>query len=206
MSERLQVQPQAQQSSNPPARTERIRARQARRRALHGVRIAAAVVAVLLSAALAVAVVTFHIGVRPVLTGSMRPDYGPGAVIFTRQVPTSTLKPGMIVLIIPPGESVPYAHRIATVTGTANAPVITTKGDANKAVDPWHAKITAPSVSVVIGSLPGIGRLLVGIRGAGQILLALLGGILVTWAGTRWLFGSSSSSRPAGRRATAGGA
>ncbi len=169
-------------------------------------KLAAAVVAVLLSAALAVAVVTFHIGVRPVLTGSMRPDYGPGALIFTRQVPTPSLKPGMIVLIIPPGESVPYAHRIATVSGTPTAPVITTKGDANKEVDPWHARITAPSVSVVIGSVPGVGRLMVGIRGTGQILLAVLGGIVAAWAGARWLLGSSSSSRQSSRRATAGGA
>jgi len=185
------------------ARAERLRARQARRRMLHRLRLAGVVTVTALCTAAAVCIVTMHIGVRPVLTGSMRPDYGPGALLVTRQVQTSSLRPGMIVLIIPPGEHVPYAHRIATVTGTADAPVITTKGDANRTVDPWHAKIVAPDVSVVIGSVPGIGSLLVGIHGSGQILLAMLGGLLIAWAGVRWILGTPA--RPPARRSPAGG-
>ena len=104
---------------------------------------------------------------------------------------------------MPPGKSVVYAHRIVSVTGPRNAPVVTTKGDANKAADPWHAKITAQNVDEVIGSAPAIGRLLVGVRGPGQILLALLGAIVAAWAAVRWAL--SSSPRPSNRRATAGG-
>ena len=170
---------------------------------LRGVGVAAAGVALAVSTAVTFSVFAFHLGVRPVLTGSMRPDYGPGAVLLTRQVPVTTLRPGMIVLFVPPGEHAEFAHRITGVTGPADAPVITTKGDANKAVDPWHAKLTSPEVAEVIGSVPGLGRLLVGLRGAGQIVLALAGGLVAAWAATRWAL---KSSRTPDRRATAGGA
>ena len=142
-----------------------------------------------------------HLGVRAVLTGSMRPDYGPGAVLLTERIPVSTVKPGMVVLFIPPGEHNEFAHRVTTVTGPKTDPVITTKGDANKVPDPWHARIDAPYVSQVIGSVPDIGRVMVALHGVGQILLAIAGGILAAWAGNRWIF---SQQRAFGRRATVG--
>jgi len=177
------------------------RRRQRRRRTAHVLKLTGAIVALLLSAALAVSVITLHLGVRAVLTGSMRPDYGPGAVLLTERVPTSSIRPGMIVLFVPPGEHVQFAHRITTVTGPSNAPVVTTKGDANKVGDPWHARITTPTVNRVIGSLPGIGRVMVFLRGSGRVLFALAGGLLVAWACLRWAL---SSARPPGRRTTAG--
>jgi signal peptidase I len=198
------VQPQVQPLCNPSARVRRLQTRRARRRILDGLRFATAVVVALLSAVVAVSVVALHLGVRPVLTGSMRPDYGPGAVLLTRQIPTTSLRPGMIVLFVPPGEHAQYAHRITTATTTPDGTVLTTKGDANRAGDPWHARITAPRVSEVVGSLPGIGRLLVFFRGDGQILLALVGGLVAAWAGTRWIL--TSSTRSPARRMTPGGA
>ena len=197
------MQPVVQQFSNQTVRMQRAQLRRSRRRLLRGLRVAACVVVLCLSAALTVSVFALHLGIRPVLTGSMRPDYGPGAVLLTRQVPVSSLRPGMVVLFVPPGEHGEYAHRITSVSGASGAPVITTKGDANMAADPWHARITSHSVNEVVGSLPGVGRLLVGIRGIGQIALAVVGGLLAAWAGTRWLF---SSSRPTDRRAAAGSA
>jgi len=158
----------------------------------------------LASAAIAVTVITLHIGVRPVLTGSMQPDYGPGAVLVTRQVSTASLEPGMIVLFVPPGEHAQYAHRITTVHHTADGTIVTTKGDANRTADPWHARITATRVSQVVGSVPGIGRVLVALRGTGQIVLALLGGLIAAWAGARWFF--APPSRTPARRMTPGGA
>ena len=180
---------------------ERVRLRRARRRVLSGLRLGASALLLGLSAIVTVSVFTLHLGIRPVLTGSMRPDYGPGAVLVTRQVPASSLRPGMIVLLVPPGDHAAYAHRIATVSGSPDAPVITTKGDANRAPDPWHAKITAGSVNQVVGSVPGVGRVLVGMRGLGQITLALIGTLVAGWAGARWFF---SSSRSWDRRTTAG--
>ena len=82
--------------------------------------------------------------------------------------------------------------------------VLTTRGDANKVGDSWHARITAPYVNVVVGSLPGIGRLFVVVRSTGEVLLALIGSLLAIWGGTRWL--SASVSRSSRRRLNPGGA
>ncbi len=182
---------------NQRLREQRSRNRARRRKVLVVAQTLAVVALVMVSAAVALGVFAFHMGFRPVLTGSMRPDYGPGAVIVTRRVPVTTVHPGMIVLFVPPGEHVDFAHRVATVTGPRNAPVITTKGDANKSADPWHAKLTSPTVTEVVGSVPLVGRLVVGMRGIGQILLAILGSFVAAWAGTRWILGST---RPSGRR------
>src|SRR5664280_1359908 len=206
-----QVQPPRFHEQDPPSpsrtespRARRMRARRARHRAYHWAGAVGAGMALVASAVVTVSVFTLHLGVRPVLTGSMRPDYGPGAVLLTRQVPLAAVHPGMIVLFVPPGDHAEYAHRITSVTGPASAPIITTKGDANEVADPWHARLTTPSVSQVVGSVPGIGRLLVGLRGTGQIVVALLGGLVAAWAALRWAL--TPSSRQPNRRATAGGA
>ena len=107
----------------------------------------------------------------------------------------------MIVLFVPPGHHDEYAHRITSVAGSSDRPILTTKGDANRAVDPWHAEIVAPTVSRVVGSVPDVGRVLVALRGAGQILLAVLGGLVVAWASVRWAL---SPQRPSGRRTPVG--
>jgi len=199
----MRVEHTLQHSRHHAAQRQDSRRQQACRRLFFGFRLAGAVVLFALSAGVAVCVFTLHLGIRPVLTGSMRPDYGPGAILLTRQVPTSSLKPGMIVLFVPPGEHAQYAHRITSVSHSPGGPVVTTKGDANRAADPWKAELTAPVVSQVIGSVPGVGRVLVAIHGIGQILLALIGGVIAAWAGTRWVFSSSRTPR---RRVTPRGA
>jgi signal peptidase I len=136
---------------------------------------------------LAVATLSLHLGFRPVLTGSMRPTYGPGALLVTRQVPVQSVHPGMIVLFTPPGEHAEFAHRIATVSGPAAQPVITTKGDANLAPDPWHARLTSASIAEVVAEVPWVGRLMVGMHGTLQIALIVLGGLLAAVAGSRWI-------------------
>ena len=158
-------------------------------------KIAVACVALALSAALAISVITLHLGVRAVLTGSMRPDYGPGSVLLTQRIPASAVKTGMVVLFVPPGKHSEYAHRVTSVTGLKTSPIITTKGDANTAADPWHARLVTPFANQVIGSLPGVGRVIVAVRGTGQILLAVVGGIVAIWAGTRWILSPRRTSR-----------
>ena len=162
------------------------RRQERRRRTGYLVKLGAAVVVLALSTVAAVSGITVHLGVRAVLTGSMRPDYGPGAILLTERVPTNSIRPGMIVLFVPPGQHVQFAHRITSVTGLEDAPVITTKGDANKVGDPWHAKLVTPTVNRVIGSVPALGRVLVFLRGSGQIVLALVGGLLAAWACMKW--------------------
>ncbi len=138
-------------------------------------------------AVLAATVVTLHLNIRPVLTGSMQPTYGPGALVVTEPVPVADLRPGMIILFTPPGEHAEFAHRIVTVTGSRTAPVITTKGDANRYPDPWHAQLTSATVPRVVATVPWVGRLMVGLRGSLQLLLIILGGLTVAVAGARWI-------------------
>ena len=171
------------------------RRRARRRRSLYLLKFGVACFALALSAVLAISVISLHLGVRAVLTGSMRPDYGPGAVLLTQRIPVSEVKTGMIVLFVPPGKHSEYAHRITSVTDQRNGPIITTKGDANKAGDPWHARLITPYANQVIGSLPGVGRVIVAIRGTGQIVLAVVGGIIAAWFGTRWIFSPRRPSR-----------
>jgi signal peptidase I len=102
-----------------------------------------------------------HLSIQPVLTGSMRPTYGPGWAVISRSIPVNSIRPGMVVIFVPLGQAVSYAHRVVTVTGSPNDPVLTTKGDANPGPDAWHARIKAKSIQEVIWAVPGVGHLMV---------------------------------------------
>jgi signal peptidase I len=127
----------------------------------------------------------FHFSVHPVLTGSMVPTYSPGSIIVTRPMPVSQVRRGDIVVIIPPGLSVAYAHRVVSVTGSPSHPIIRTKGDANAADDPWHAKLTSNQVPEVVATVPYVGRLAVLLNHANwtRILVIAGGGSVVLVAG-----------------------
>lgn len=129
-------------------------------------------------ASLAAAVFLLHLGVRPVLSGSMRPTYGPGWAIITRPIPVSGVRPGDIVVFTPPGEQAPFAHRVTSVSGGPAHPVITTKGDANPGPDPWHARLEGSTVPEVVGEVPWLGYLMVALER--QWLHVLLVGVLGT--------------------------
>jgi signal peptidase I len=159
-------------------------------RFLAGLIAACAVAVTLACAALACSVVVLRFEVRPVLTGSMAPAFGPGALLVTRPVPVADLRKGMIVLFVPPGEHAEFAHRITSLTGSRTDPVLTTKGDANQAPDPWHARLTSTSVPEVVATVPWAGRLLVGLRGPIQLALIVLGGLIVA------IFGSARILHP----------
>jgi signal peptidase len=108
--------------------------------------------------AVAVGRLVFHLGLSPVLTGSMVPTFSPGDAVISRPVPVSRLHPGQIVVVTPPGSAAPFAHRVATVSAGQSLPVITTKGDANPTADAWHLQLLRPKVQVVVGSVPTVGR------------------------------------------------
>jgi signal peptidase I len=122
-----------------------------------------------------------HLGVTPVLTGSMRPTYAPGDAVVTRMVPVTRIHPGMIVVFVPPGESAPFAHRVVAVTGTPGHPVVETKGDANPAPDAWRAALPGPSVRQVVAVVPKVGYLLVRLHDP-RVRASLIGvlGLLAT--------------------------
>jgi len=128
----------------------------------------------------------FHLSVQPVLTGSMRPTFGPGSAVISRTIPVQEIRPGMIVIFVPPGHSASFAHRILTVSGPTGDRIVTTKGDANPAPDPWHAKIDAPAIQEVVGSVPQLGNLMVAMHG-GALRIVMLGsaGLFIAVTGAR---------------------
>lgn len=147
-------------------------------------------------------VLTLGISTHTVLTGSMRGTFDPGALVLTRPVPMTSIRPGDVLMFTPPGQSAPFTHRVMTVTGDPEHPVITTKGDANPVPDPWHARLSGPVAQRVVGSVPHVGRLLLALQGrrTHTVLLALLGS-LVAVTGTRTLLGPSRPRRAALRTA-----
>lgn len=152
-------------------------------------------------AASAVTVFWFHLAVHPILSGSMRPTFGPGWMIITERIPVSHVKPGEILLFKPPGSSASFAHRVIQVEGSPNHPIIQTKGDANPVADPWRAQLKGTSAYQVVAEVPKVGWLLAG--GARMWLRAsLIGlvGVAVTVGGARSLLGGSAVPRHSARR------
>jgi signal peptidase I len=135
-----------------------------------------------------------HIGFSPVLTGSMRPAYAPGDLLITAPADVTGLRPGQIAVFTPPGESVPYAHRITAIAGTPAQPVLTTKGDANPAPDAWQATLNQTQVPVVVATVPSAGTALLWIQNPAQrALLTAVFGLVVTGAGVRWILRAPST-------------
>jgi translin len=138
-----------------------------------------------------VATLAFHLSIRPVLSPSMEPTYGPGWAIITRPVPTSSLKVGDIIVFTPPGESVEFAHRIVSITGPADQPVVMTKGDNNPTNDAWHARLDSANTAEVIAEVPFLGRVLNAL-GDGLTRAAIIGaaGLIVCVVGMIWIIRS----------------
>jgi signal peptidase I len=63
---------------------------------------------------------------------------------------------------------------------------ITTKGDANPAADPWHARIKAQSIQEVVFGVPWLGNAMVAMHGDGlRILLIVTAGLFVAITGAQ---------------------
>lgn len=149
----------------------------------------------LLMVASAVGTFVLNAGISPVLTGSMRGTFDPGAVVITRPVPVETVAAGDVLVFQPPGHQESYAHRVLTVSADPAGPVITTKGDANPAEDPWKAQLSDPVAQEVVFSVPHIGRAIVAMQQQNlRPFLLALAGLVFTVMGVRALLGSSHSS------------
>jgi signal peptidase len=158
----------------------------------------AAAVAVVVLLVLAGGRLVAHVGMSPVLTGSMRPTYAPGDAILTRTVAVRSLRPGMIPVFVPPGESAPFAHRIVAISGDPAHPTVETRGDANPAPDAWRARLTNDRVPVVVAVVPKVGRLLVAVHQprARALVIALLGLFTTAVAIRLTLAGAPQQPRP----------
>ena len=89
----------------------------------------------------------------------MRPGINPGDLLFTREVPASTLKVGQIVVLKNPTTLDLYAHRIVSIIEKPEGLSIQTKGDGNPVAD---AEIVQVNPLQLVprgeGHLPVIGR------------------------------------------------
>jgi signal peptidase I len=76
-----------------------------------------------------------------ITSGSMTGTYDRGSIVFDEVVPSADLRPGDVITYTPPpGPGRPrglVTHRIVTIEGSGGARVLRTKGDANRAPDPW---------------------------------------------------------------------
>ena len=94
-------------------------------------------------------------------SGSMRPALDPGDVAVMIAEPVADLRIGQIVAFHPPGQPITVAHRVVSIERTAAGVVIRTKGDANSAIDRWHATLTGPAVFHETLRLPRLGYVVV---------------------------------------------
>ena len=91
--------------------------------------------------------------IATVLSNSMQPTFSAGDVVLTRPVAVGALREGDVIAFVPPGSTRPLMHRITAIRGG----VMTTRGDANGASDPWQLQLTGPTVERAVAVLPYVG-------------------------------------------------
>lgn len=115
-------------------------------------------------------------------TGSMSPTIPAGSVAVVQSVPASEIDVGDVVTVDREGD-LPVTHRVTSVSaGPTDAQrVITMRGDANAADDPYP--YTVQTVRVVLFSVPGIATVIVAM-GDPLVLggLTIGASVLVVWA------------------------
>lgn len=131
-----------------------------------------------------VAVASGSVQIRPVLSGSMRPDLPVGGVVITRRVPVSDVHVGdVIVFREPDGSQGLVVHRIFSETPGPAGAVLQTKGDANAAPDPWLITLRGEHAYRAVFAVPLVGYAAVWAHNpTGSRALVVLGTLLVVIA------------------------
>jgi signal peptidase len=99
---------------------------------------------------------------RYVITGkSMAGTYDRGSIVYARTVPVEALRRGDVITYAPPGGragSGLVTHRIVwTGRDRRGRPVFRTKGDANRAVDPWRFSLPHRTQARAAFGIPWLG-------------------------------------------------
>lgn len=161
-----------------------------RHRAIRSILLGAALLGIVLLGAWAHAV---GIRLTPVLSGSMRPSYAAGSLVATTETPAAALRRGDVIAFVPPKEfrtpsGRPVLHRVVTADVVDGRVVVTTRGDANGAPDPWTLDLTGARVHRARWSVPVVGRVIAGIvdpalavRAASLAGAALVIGAVFVW-------------------------
>lgn len=111
----------------------------------------------------------------PVLSGSMRPKLAVGSLALAVREDLGSVRAGEVIVFNSPiGDHHLVAHRVVRVVERGPHPIVETKGDANRSVDPWRAKLAGRSVWVVRGDVPFLGYASVYARRSSAGLIALV--------------------------------
>ena len=118
-------------------------------------------IAIALAAAISPAVLTsqFGYGFSPILTGSMQPSANAGDVYITRLVQASEIAVGDVIAVNNQVTGTYYSHRVTEIRDINGTLRITTRGDANDAID-REPYMVSPigTISQVQYRIPVIGR------------------------------------------------
>jgi signal peptidase len=123
-------------------------------------------------------------GVSPVLSGSMDPTFPPGSVVISQQAPISAIRTGDVIIFHPPyaTNGALVVHRVIVSNRTAAGLEVITKGDANRAADPWGVvRLRGDRAYRARFDIPLVGYAAVWIhsRTGRAVVLALGGGLLL---------------------------
>ena len=99
--------------------------------------------------------------VETVLSGSMEPLFQPGDVLVVVPEPLTDVRAGQILSFhAPTPDHRVETHRVVRVIHHGPHPVIVTKGDANSAPDPWHARLHGTTAWRMVAVVPKAGSLI----------------------------------------------
>jgi len=132
-----------------------------------------------------------------VMSGSMEPTINVGGIVGVRPIPANELQVGDIITFTNPSSpDVPITHRVVTVETRGAQTLLTTKGDANDAVDAFTTA-TSRSVGKVEFTAPWLGYLMfwlsTPLAKVGILAVSLIGLVLPS---IKFKKPSSSSSEP----------
>jgi|GEM_PF-1900104 len=118
--------------------------------------------------------------IQPVLSGSMEPTIGTGALVLARPIDPAAIEVGDVVVFRSPRPwSSVTMHRVAQLGRVRDTPIMRTQGDANAAMDPWHLDLTSARAWRVVGHVPAIGYLLLWLQEPVLRIALLVAGVVV---------------------------
>ncbi|MTE23796.1 signal peptidase I [Microbacterium sp. ZXX196] len=121
------------------------------------VRAAAVTVAVLAGVGLALSLGLAALGVSPlvIISGSMAPAYPVGTIVYSQNVPASSVAVGDVVTTDRFNGPGTVTHRVVRVEAAGDRIVLTLKGDANQGADREPYEVT--EVGIVRAAVPFAG-------------------------------------------------
>jgi signal peptidase len=110
-----------------------------------------------------------------VLSGSMRPTFGPGDLLVLRPEPLAKVRVGQVITYaIPIADHHVESHRVVSVNHHGGYTLVRTRGDANGANDPWTAVLHGRTVWREAAVVPWAGKAILWLREPYPHLMSML--------------------------------